>query len=64
MYGTDMGFDPSMYEMTFRILETNDEHFYEIERTGYHWPLHGFGLPDAVLKKVYRTNAEKIVRHN
>jgi len=64
VYGTDMGFDPSMYEMTFRILETNDEHFYETERTGYHWPLHGFGLPDAVLKKVYGTNAKKIMKHN
>ena len=61
VYGTDMGFDPSMYEMTFRILETKDEHFYEIERTGYHWPLHGFGLPDAVLKKVYNSNAIKIL---
>lgn len=60
VYGTDMGFDPSMYEMTFRILETNDEHFYEIERTGYHWPLHGIGLPDAVLEKLYRKNAIRI----
>jgi uncharacterized protein len=60
VYGTDMGYDPSMYEMTFRILETKDEHFYEIERTGYHWPLQGIGLPDAVLEKVYRKNAMKI----
>jgi predicted TIM-barrel fold metal-dependent hydrolase len=61
VYGTDMGYDPSMYEMTFRILQTEDEHFYEIERTGYHWPLHGFGLPDEILKKVYATNARKIM---
>ena len=61
VYGTDMGYDPSMYEMTFRILQTNDEHFYEIERTGYHWALSGFGLPDAVLKKVYGGNAMKIL---
>jgi len=50
-----------MYEMTFRILQTNDEHFYEVERTGYHWALSGFGLPDAVLKKVYGGNAMKIL---
>lgn len=64
VYGTDMGYEPSMYEMTFRILQTNDEHFYEIERTGYHWPLHGFGLPDEVLKKVYGANALKIMKGN
>jgi predicted TIM-barrel fold metal-dependent hydrolase len=61
VYGTDMGFDPSMYEMTFRILETKDEHFYEIERTGYHWSLNGFGLPDKILKKLYSGNAVKIL---
>ncbi|MGC4034436.1 MAG: amidohydrolase family protein [Chitinophagaceae bacterium] len=60
VYGTDMGYNPSMYEMTFRVLQTNDEHFYEIERTGYHWPLYGLGLPDAVLEKLYRKNALKI----
>jgi len=64
LYGTDMGFHPSMYEMTFRILETNDEHFYEIEQTGYHSALYGLGLPDAVLKKVYKTNAMKIINYS
>lgn len=63
LYGTDMHPDPEMYEMTFRILETQDEHFYEVERTGYHFPLYGFGLPDAILKKVYNANAKKILGH-
>ena len=27
VYGTDMGFDKPMYRVTFRILETLDEHF-------------------------------------
>lgn len=62
LYGTDMGFDPSMYATTFRILETNDEHFYNIELFGYHWPLHGFGLKDNVLKKIYSENSRKILR--
>lgn len=62
VYGTDMGFATEMYEMTFRILQTNDEHFYYTELTGYHWPLHGFGLKDAILKKLYHDNAKKILK--
>lgn len=62
VYGTDMGMDPGMYATTFRILETLDEHFYEHDRFGYHWPCNGFGLEDAVLKKVYRQNALKILK--
>lgn len=61
LYGTDMGFDPSMYKTTFRILETLDEHFYEHELFGYHWALHGLGLSDATLKKLYYDNARKIL---
>jgi uncharacterized protein len=61
VYGTDMGFDKPMYRVTFRILETLDEHFYETDMFSYHWSLNGFGLPDEVLKKIYRTNAEKIL---
>lgn len=61
LYGTDMQATDYMYETTFRILETTDEHFYAIDLTGYHWPLHGFGLSDAVLKKIYKTNAAKIL---
>jgi uncharacterized protein len=61
VYGTDMGFDQPMYRVTFRILETFDEHFYETDMFGYHWSLNGFGLPDEVLGKVYRANAEKIL---
>ncbi|PYX31906.1 MAG: amidohydrolase [Acidobacteria bacterium] len=61
VYGTDMGFDKPMYRITFRILETLDEHFYEIEQFGYHWSLSGFGLPDSVLKRVYHDNAAKLL---
>lgn len=61
MYGTDMGYSPHMYATTFRILESNDEHFYEIDLFEYHWPLYGFGLKDSVLKKIYRENALKIL---
>jgi uncharacterized protein len=61
LYGTDMGFEKKMYRITFRVLETWDEHFYEHDMFGYHWSLNGFGLSDEILRKVYRKNAEKIL---
>lgn len=56
VYGTDMGMTESMYRTTFRILESNDEHFYS-NLFGYHWYLNGFHLPDGVLRAVYQDNA-------
>ncbi len=61
LYGTDMGFDMPMYRITFRVLESLDEHFYEIEQFSYHWSLNGLGLNDEILKKVYRDNATKLL---
>jgi uncharacterized protein len=61
VYGTDMGFDTKMYRITFRILESQDEHFYEIEQFAYHWPLYGLGLSDEILERVYRGNAAKLL---
>jgi uncharacterized protein len=61
VYGTDMGFDKPMYQVTFRILESLDEHFYEIDQFGYHWSLNGFGLPDSILQQVYHDNAAKLL---
>jgi len=62
VYGTDMGNEPSMYRITFRILESADEHFYEHERFSYHWPLHGLDLDKATLKKIYTDNARRIMK--
>ena len=61
VYGTDMGFRKQMFLTTFRILETEDEHFYDWDISFYHWPLHGFGLDNKILKKVYSENARKIL---
>ncbi len=61
VYGTDMGVDTVMYRVTFRILESLDEHFYENEQFGYHWSLNGLGLDDAILQKVYHENAAKLL---
>ena len=63
LYGTDMGMDKSMYQITFRVLETLDEHFYETTQFGYHWAMNGFGLSDAILKKLYMKNALKIQKY-
>jgi predicted TIM-barrel fold metal-dependent hydrolase len=60
LYGTDMGTNKDMYETTFRILETSDEHFYKHDLFSYHWPLHGLSLSDKTLKKIYGDNARKI----
>ena len=61
LYGTDMGMSPSMYTTTFRILETEDEHFYQKDLFSYHWALNGFGLSNNVLKKIYYENAKRIL---
>ena len=61
VYGTDMGADADMYRLTFRILETLDEHFYA-PIFEYHWSYSGFGLEEPVLKKLYRENALAVAR--
>jgi len=61
LYGTDNIPEPDMYRITFRILETLDEHFYYYRF--YHWPSYGFGLSDNILKKVYQANAKKIFKN-
>ncbi len=61
IYGTDMGFDKDMYRITFRILESQDEHFYETAQFGYHWPLYGLGLTDETLQRVYRDTAANLL---
>jgi predicted TIM-barrel fold metal-dependent hydrolase len=62
LYGTDMGVTKDMYLTTFRILETEDEHFYDWNHFTYHWPLQGLGLNDAILRKVYSKNARKLLK--
>jgi uncharacterized protein len=62
LYGTDMAFATDMYQITFRILETLDEHFYA-PLFEYHWSYSGFGLNRQILEKLYRSNALKILQH-
>ena len=62
VYGTDMGVGADTYRLTFRVLESADEHFYAWSHSSYHWPLYGLALSDQVLQKVYRANALKILQ--
>ena len=61
LYGTDMGIDEHMYRTTFRILESADEHFYELGLFDYRWALYGLDLSDTTLRKIYSANAKKIL---
>jgi uncharacterized protein len=61
VYGTDMGFDEDMYRTTFRILESEDDHFYA-PMFNYHWSYGGFALEAPVLEKLYRANALAVMR--
>ncbi len=58
--GNSLTYEKEMYLVTFRILETADEHFYQHNLFTYHWPMHGLSLSDAALKKIYRDNAKKL----
>lgn len=61
LYGTDMGTAKDMYCVTFRILETVDDHFYERDHFDYHWALYGLALSDTTLQKIYNGNSKKIL---
>lgn len=68
-FGSDVGYDTTrpikystdIYEISFRLLETADEHIYEHNLFKYHWPLYGLELSDEVLKKLYIENAKNIL---
>ena len=64
LFGTDEGYDPAMYRIHYRFLETLDESFdYSTEASPPQgrWQIHGLGLPDDVLRKVYADNARRLI---
>jgi uncharacterized protein len=69
LFGSDLGYDPSkpmdyvntIYEMSFRLLESADDHIYDHAFSKFHWPLYGLNLPDQVLKKLYRDNFLRVI---
>lgn len=55
---------PEMYRAYFRFLETLDEYFdYSpaVVPPQGRWRIYGLGLPDAILRKVYRENAVRLL---
>jgi predicted TIM-barrel fold metal-dependent hydrolase len=65
LFGVDMAPDPEIYRIHYRFLETSDESFdYGTEPVPGQgrWQIHGIGLPDDILRKVYRDNARRILR--
>lgn len=60
-------YSDDLYEIYYRFLETDDEYFNyapsKIPPQG-RWRIYGINLPDSVLKKVYLTNAARLLRIN
>jgi predicted TIM-barrel fold metal-dependent hydrolase len=61
LFGKD-SFQPSEYPYYWRVFETRDEYFDYYRNYHAFWKLYGIDLPDAVLKKVYRDNALRVVK--
>jgi len=64
LFGVDLGPDPRVYRTYYRFLETSDESFdYDVEDIPGQgrWQIHGIGLEDAVLRRVYRENARRLI---
>lgn len=60
-------FGEQLYEIYYRFLETEDEYFdYAPARVPPQgrWKIYGLGLPDAILRKVYHENAERVLGLN
>jgi hypothetical protein len=57
LFGTDMGREKSMFQAWWRLLETEDE--FMPGRSW--WRYYGLGLPEPVLKSLYRGNAKRIL---
>ena len=66
LFGVDSGPDPAFYAVHYRFLETTDESFpYDVDDgeapTQGRWAIHGLGLGDEVLRRVYRDNARRLI---
>jgi predicted TIM-barrel fold metal-dependent hydrolase len=57
-------YDDKLYEIYFRFLETDDEYFdyapAKVPPQG-RWRIYGINLPDPILRKVYSTNAARLL---
>jgi predicted TIM-barrel fold metal-dependent hydrolase len=65
LFGTDFAPESAMYAIHYRFLETFDESFdYDTDEVPGQgrWQIHGLGLPDDVLARVYRDNARRLIQ--
>lgn len=66
LFGTDLAANVASYQRHYRFLESDDEYFSysraEVPPQG-RWQIYGLHLPDDVLEKVYRRNAERVLCH-
>ncbi len=60
LFGKD-AYNPEEYYTYFRVLETADEYFPYYKRYHAFWRMYGLNLPDAILKKIYRDNALRVL---
>lgn len=67
LFGTDRypgRIDQPRHRLYYRLLETADEYFkyydHPFPPTG-EWRVYGLHLPDAVLKKIYQSNADRVL---
>lgn len=63
MFGTDTAPKAEAFRLYYRFLETDDEYFDTAEshhRQGF-WNIYGIFLPPDVLKKIYYSNAAKLL---
>ena len=61
LFGKD-AFQPEEYPYYWRVFETADEYFDYYRNYHAFWKLYGIDLPDAVLKKLYHDNAQRVVK--
>jgi uncharacterized protein len=54
-------YEPSEYQVYFRVLETADEYFDYYRKRHAFWKMYGLELPDSILRKVYYENALRII---
>ncbi|MDZ7374283.1 MAG: amidohydrolase [candidate division KSB1 bacterium] len=63
LFGSDVYPRADVYRDYFRFLETFDEYIdYPVRELGQgNWKIYGIGLPDSVLRKIYYTNAQRVL---
>ncbi len=57
LFGTDLGYRKEMLQAWWQLLETEDEYL----PGRIWWRYYGLGLPNPILKSLYRDNAKRIL---